>query len=413
MLEKPFAGIADALPDGDRLLRLLPFLAVLLLFGGVRTLPRAARPFFVALVSGSTLLNLYSGEARPYGLLALLGLTLFLLSLEGRETPRRLAAIAAVSALSLYTHYLGILTVAALVPLALRARRWRAAAALLAGAALFAPWVPVLRAQPAGAVAWMREGAPASIVGFLSAFGGVGRFSAQFGPPAPVLFFAAAAAGIAALAGVLARARRDRAVREAAAFVLLVLGGALAVSVWRPIAFAGRTELAVLPVWIWALARSAPESRPLRGLCVAIAALGCLVTLGAALGPQAAPPNEAVTESLSRVAEPQDSVLAAASFYLPARLAADRGRLRAEVEPLSPDLEAHPGWFVPALPGDDEERRVAAAAARRRPGSRVFLVIPPPYATPGLVRALSAPGGRVRELMRSSDARVLLWTRDR
>jgi hypothetical protein len=414
VLEKPFALLADRFAEGDRLLRVPSFLAVLLLFAAARTLPRGAARFsFVALLSGSALLNLYAGEARPYALLASLCLALFLFALRGEETGRRLLACTVVAALALYTHYLALFAVAALVTLTLRARRWRSCSALMVGAALFAPWAPVLRGQPAAAVAWMRESAVASVVGFLSAFGGVGRFSSQFGPPAPLLFFGGAAAGALSLVWLLARARIDRDVRDAAAFVILVLGGALAVGVLKPIVFAGRTELAVLPVWIWGLARSVPESRPLRKASVAITALGFVATLGAELHPHAPPAAETVTESIARVAQPGDSVLAAASFYLPARLASERGRMAAEVEPLPAELAAHPGWFVPALPGADEERRVAEAAAKTPPGRRLFLLLPPAFATPGLAKAIAAPSGRARELMRSPDAVVLLWTRDR
>jgi hypothetical protein len=414
VLEKPFALIADRFAESDPLLRVPSFLSVLLLFAAARTLPRgAARSSFVALLSGSALLNLYAGEARPYALLAVSCLALFLLALRGRETGRRLLACAGVTAIVLYTHYLALFAVAALLALALRARRWRSCAALLSGAAIFVPWIPVLRAQPPAAVAWIRETAPASVVGFLSAFGGVGRLSSQFGPPVPLLFFGGAAAGALSLVWLLAHARLDPDVRDAAAFVILVLGGALLVGVWKPIAFAGRTELAVLPVWFWGLARAAPESRTLRRSCVAITALGFLATLGAAFQPHPPPASEAVTENIARVAQPGDRVLAAASFYLPARLASERGRLVAGVEPLPAELVAHPGWFVPALPGADEERQIAEAAAKTPPGRRLFLVIPPAFATPGLARAFAAPGGRARELMRSPDAVVLLRTRDR
>jgi hypothetical protein len=414
LLEKPFARIAESSGSPGDLLRAPAFLAVLLLFAAARVLPRGApRSWFLALLSGSALLNLYSGEARPYGLLALLCLSLFLLATRGAETGRRLAGVGLVSALALYTHYLTLFAVLALLIVTAASRRWRSCAALLAGAALFAPWIPVLAIQPREAVAWMHEGSGASMLGFLSALGGVGRVPAPFGPPPPpALFLAGAAAGALGLALLLSRARSDREARNAAAFVVLVLAGVLAAGLRNPIAFAGRTELAVLPVWIFGLAASTPASRAIRGACAAIAGLGLLATLAVVLPSRAPSAPLVVAETIGRVAGPGDSVVAAAAFYLPARLAHETGRLRAPVRSLPAELEEHPGWFVPSLPGAAEERLLSSALAAVAPGRRLFLVVPPDYATPGLARVLDGSGGRARFLMRSRDALVTLWTRD-
>ncbi len=286
--EKPLAAWADGLAQGDWLIRAPSFLAALALFLGVRALPAGiARGVFVLLLSGSTLLNLYAAEARPYAVLALLALWLFLLSLRGEERGRRLLAAAGVTALALYTHYLALFAVAALVLLTAAARRRKSCAALLAGSAAFLPWIPVLRAQPRAAVAWVNEPFAATAAGFLSAFGGVGRVPGPFGPPVPAaLFFAGAAAGGLALALVLWRGRHDQDARESSAFVLLVLIGVVAASLWRPIVFAGRTEMVVLAVWIWGLASAARSSRILRWTAAAAASLGFAATASLVLRPQ-------------------------------------------------------------------------------------------------------------------------------
>ena len=258
----------------------------------------------------------------------------------------------------------------------------------------------------------MHEAPIDSLVGFLSSLGGVGRVPAPFGPPVPTaLFLAGVAAGVLALFFLLVQANRDRAVRKPMVFVLLVLLGALVAGEWRPVAFAGRTELVVLPVWLWGLARAIPASRPLRQVCAASVVLGLCATLSVVMAAHPPSPPVAVTETITRVAAPGDLVVAATGFYLPARLVRERGRLAAAVEPLSEDLAQHPGWFVPALPGSAEEHSLAAAAAEVAPGRRLFLVMPPAYATPGLANTLTALGGRARELMRSPDALVILWTR--
>jgi hypothetical protein len=115
---------------------------------------------------------------------------------------------------------------------------------------------------------------------------------------------------------------------------------------------------------------------------------------------------------LSRAARRDDVVVAAAGFYLPLRLEADRGRLAAAVRALPEEAAEHPGWFVPALPAENEQRALEREAAALRPGGRLFLVVPPPYATAALLAALEAPmsGGRVRELVKTPNLVVILRT---
>ncbi len=414
LLEKPFAALAGARPDAGPLLRVPSFLAALLLFAGAATLPRGrSRDAFVGLAAASVLVTLYAAEARPYALLALLSFAAFRLALSGSETPGRLLALALVAAAALYTHYLAILAMGALFALALSARRWPSSAALAAGGAAFLPWVPVLAAQPPAATSWMLESTPDSLLGFVSALGGVGRIPAPFGGPAPnALFLAGAAAGGFLLAVAASRARADRELRRALVFVAGVLAAALLAARWRPIAFAGRTEMAVLPVWFWALGRTASARTAARAGVVVAALLGLGATAAVVAGgsPRTEPAD--VAAALVDVARPGDRIVAAASLYLPLRREADRGRLAGSLEALPSELAAHPGWFVPALPGPDESRAVARAIAELPPGGRLYLVIPPAYATPELSAALAAPGGRSRELARGPDALVILRTRD-
>ena len=412
VLEKPFALLADRVKDGDAWLRAPSFLAALGLLGFARTLSAGmARGIFVLLVSGSVLLNLYAGEARAYALLALLALALFILSLRGAETARRVVATAAVAALALYVHYLALFVVAALLLLAARAKRRRSCAGLVLGSLAFLPWIPILRAQPAAAIAWIREPAAASAGGVLSALGGVGRVPGTFGTlPWPVLYFGGVAVGVACLALVALASRRDRDAAESLAFVVLVLAGVLAAGLIQPILFPGRTELAVLAVWIWGIASASRGSRALRVAAVAAAALGIAATIGLARQPHPLSTPAAVAESLARAAEPGDSVVAAGAFYLPARLASERGRLVAPVHALPDELSKHPGWFVPALPGRPEEDLLASTLAATTPGSRLFLVLPAPYQTEAVNRVLSTSNGDARALVRSRDAAVTLWT---
>ena len=231
---------------------------------------------------------------------------------------------------------------------------------------MFIPWLPVLRGQPPEATGWMRESVSGSVAGFLSALGGVGRVPGPFGgPPPTALFLAGVAAGIVLLGALahVAVARGDAEVRRALVFTVLVLGGALCAGAWRPVAFAGRTEMAVLPVWIWGVARAAGESRTSRGGGAAAALFGVAATCAVVLRPAAIPAGD-VTAALLATARPADVVVAAGGFYLPLRLEAERGRLPARVRALPREIEAHPGWFVPALPADADARAIERELGR-------------------------------------------------
>ena len=110
---------------------------------------------------------------------------------------------------------------------------------------------------------------------------------------------------------------------------------------------------------------------------------------------------------LSGVTRPGDVVVAAGGFYLPLRLEAERGGIAADVRALPEEAAAHPGWFVPALPGREDAERIRRTAAGLRPGGRLFLVVPPAYATPELVAALQS-GGLTRVIAETRDVVVIL-----
>ncbi len=410
LLEGPFARAAGS-PARDPLLRLLSFAASLLLFLAARSLPRGtARSWWIALCSCFALGNLYAAEARAYALLSLLCLGVFLLAVVAPETAGRLAALWALAAAALWAHYLAIFAVAAALVIALARRRLRSALALAASAAAFAPWVPVLLRQPRDAMAWMREPGGLLVPGLLSALGGAGRIPGPFGPMPPfVLLASGACLGAALLVLVALAARRDPEVQGALLFVLLVLAFAVAASLGRPIAFAGRSELAVLPVWMWAVARAAPGRRGLSAAAFLAAALGLGTTLLVSFGPHPRSTPASAVESVVRLARPGDAVLAGPGFYLPALLASDRGRLAARVVPLPAGDQPHPGWFV-AWPLSAEDVRGAVRAADSvPPGSRLFLLLPPAYSQPAMMVPL-ATRGVLQEIVRQPDGVLPVWT---
>ena len=411
LLERPFAR-ADAEPHRDPLVRILPFAAAAALSFAARwMLPGSPRAWWIALCSGFALINLYSAEARAYAPLALAVLITFGFGVVARETPLGLAALFAAAAASLWMHYLGLLAIGAALLLALVRGRGRSALALIAAFAAFAPWCPILAAQPPEAMAWLRETPSRSLFGFVSALGGVGRIPAPFAdaPILGVLESAGALVGILLAVSLLAEARHDSDARDALLYVTIVLALALAASLWRPIAFAGRSEMAVLPVWLWAMARAAPRRRAAAAAAGGAVALGLAATLVAAFGPHPLSTASAAVERVTKIARAGDAVLAGPGFYLPAVLAADRGRLAARVASLPSADAAHPGWFVawPLRSGDVADAEKTAATIG--PGARLFLLLPPEYSRPELMDPL-ARRGSLHELVRQTDGVLTVWT---
>jgi hypothetical protein len=409
LLEKPFVAAAEGLRLSDSLARLLPFLALLLLFTGARSLsPGPPRRRFLLLAASSPFLLLYAAEARAYSLLALLGFALFLLCTNDAPGLRRTAVIALTTALFLWTHYLAIFLVASLFVVALVQRRRLSALGIGAGILLFLPWLPVLLAQPEAATSWIREPVRASAVGFLAALGGGCRVPDPFGRPLPEpLFLLSCAAGIALLASLLLLKPAQPQTRAGRAVVLLTLGGILATSFWRPVAFAGRSEMAVLPIWLWLLVRSGEESRTMRQAAGAAAILGAVASLLLLVSPRPTRPYASLVARLESDARNGDAVIATANLYLPARLARDRGRLEADLLALPTDLADHPGWFVARPLSETDYAMLAREIARVRPDRSVFLLMDTPYWTPRLGQPLAARGP-VRPVDRFPDAVLLV-----
>ncbi len=405
LLEKPFVAVAESLGLPDSVARLLPFLALLLLFAVARSLPRGEpRRRFLLLAASSPFLLLYAAEARAYALVALLGLVLFLLTVQDAPGLRRITLIALATALLLWIHYLAIFLVASLLVVTVIQERWRSALAIGVGAALFLPWLPVLLAQPDAATAWIREPVGLSAVGFLAALGGGIRVPDPLGRPLPEpLFLLACAAGIALLVSVLLLRTRQPQARAGRAVVLLTLTGILAASFWRPVAFSGRSEMVVLPIWLWLLARSSEESLAVRrglGAAAAVAAVSSLLLFSS---PRPVRPYAALVARVEAEAHDGDLVVATANLYLPARLAQDRGRLAADLHALPADLADHPGWFLSRSPSQADYRQLAQDLARVKPDRSVFLLLDPAFWTPNLQQILAARGP-LRPLARFPDA---------
>jgi hypothetical protein len=413
LLEKPFVSAGEKSFSTDVLARLLPFAATLVLFAGALALSTAAaRRRFLLLSAASPLLLLYSAEARAYALLALLGFSLFALALVHPERPRLFAPILLLSAAILYTHYLGIFVVGALVIVAAAEKRRRSLLALLAGAATFAFWIPVMARQPRQAVVWMHETPSELVTGILSSLGGAGDIPRPFGPALPTALVAAGVVLALILAVALAgQWRADTELRRGSAFLVLFFGGVVFVSFVRPVAFAGRTEMAILPVWMWMVSRAANRSRLARIALLAVTAVAAASSAILLTVPREPPASSRALEFVERVARPGDVLIAGAHFYLPARLDADRGRLKIPVHAFPPEQAEHPGWSEPIRMRKEDMAAVADVLERAGPNARVFFEMPPSYA--GVLDGLLRTRGISKEIVSTAEIVVLVWSRDR
>ena len=97
------------------------------------------------------------------------------------------------------------------------------------------------------------------------------------------------------------------------------------------------------------------------------------------------------------------------AFYLPARLAKDRGALTATLQGFPREVESHPGWFPLRAPPEGSYGELEAALASRPKDSRVWLAVHPLFATRRM-REVLAGRGTVREALRGTDVLVMVWT---
>ena len=377
LLESPFVRLAEFC-GAEWIVRILPFAAL----SAVLLLPlrrrASAGPSYFLLAATSPLLFFYSADARAYALLAAFSFLLFLSAFRFRHGAATLGASFLFSAALPWTHYLGVFVVAASLALTALEKKGKSFLAQLAGAATFAFWLPSALAQPPASLSWSEETLSESIFGALEKFGSWSSYPGYlsgYRAPWPLL---GALLGSALILGSLRLIRRRR-IREALCFAFVPILLAALASFWRPIFFTGRTEMATLPVALWAFARASRRSRFVGySVRVAAAAGGAVILLSVARLP-GDPPYAVTARYLAQNVSPGDAVVAADANYLPIRLLSDRGTLRGALLGLPSPIESHPGWFEPGVVAnaDEERRRLERHLLRLRSGSRAFFVIPP------------------------------------
>ncbi|MGH9443637.1 MAG: hypothetical protein ACRD16_15340 [Thermoanaerobaculia bacterium] len=400
-LSLPFVRAGERL-HFDPAARLLSFGALALLFVAFGPRYSGGRRFAVLLAS-SPLIFFYSGEARPYALLSAVSFALFLAAVRAPDT-RRSRVVAALSAAVLpWIHYLGLFVVAGSVILCAIRKRWGLAALQAAAASLFLAWLPVAIDQPPLSIAWnFSSDSPA--LRAPQAFGFWGGLPAYFSAWRPPAAWAGIALGFAILLAALAAARKSSAVRGALAFSLLPLALVAAANFFRPVYFPGRTEMATLPVALWAFARASRRSAAVNLLTLVAAGAGLAGIAFSVLSPAGPFPYSETAKFLAARSKPGDLLVAADANYLPLRLKRDRGEVRARLIGLPEEIESHPGWFEPSPASriDAEQARIRQEIAAVPAGGRIDFAIPPDAALRDLAqrslgnqrrRVLQPPGG--------------------
>lgn len=412
-IEVPLTAVARG-GRSDIAARLIPFVSVALLWGWNRKPPYGAGHRYVLLLAASPLLFCYAGEARQYGLLALLSFVLFLAVFRAGATTKSLVAAGIVAAALCWTHYLGLLVTGSSILICLIRKRWPQAAAQTAGALTFAIWFPTALNQPAGALRWSGETFSGSFAGLLEKFAFWGNLPPYFTAGKFAAPLGGALLGAAILAVLFSTARRHCDETDAIFFAFLPLCLAALASVWRPVYFSGRTEMATLPVALWAIARSARRSTLLRGLTNISIAAGILSIVWILIRPAPRPPYSVTADAVAQTVKPGDVVFAAEEEYLPLRLLHQRGKLVADLYAIPREGARHPGWFTLGLPPDapQEQQIVESILHGLAPGGRAAFAIPPDPPLRGLVapllrrhhvEGLHPPGGYAALLLLSSD----------
>ena len=409
-------------PRAAMLLRVVPFL------GGARALRRRARRcrrgaprrWWIALCAGFALVNLYAAEARAYGLLALAGLG----DLPARRRPSRRIARPPRGALPRPRRPRSGSTISPSSSSARRSARavgrrsWIGAASARRGARrLRAVGLRSSRSQPAEAMAWTRETLARRCPGLpVSALGGVGRIPGALRRRcSPGATLAGALVG-AALAVLLVRRplgrgpcvrraplRGDRARTRARGLAL------------APVAFAGRARWRCSPSGCGRSPARAPgrptlaPSRP-----GAVGRPDSLATLVVAFGPHPRSTRGLGDDERGpRLARPGDTLARRTRVSPSGARRVDRGRLAGSRRGASAESDA-------ATPGLVHRRREpappkSASYARTWTSLPGLAALPAPAAlvhTPAVMRILFARG-TVREIVRQTDAVLLVWSASR
>jgi len=379
----------------DPVVRLLSFAALAALFGALR--PRfAGGNRFPLLLAASPLIFFYSSEARPYALLAAVSFGLFLAAFRARDGWKSRLAVAVAAGALPWIHYLGILVVGGSTIVCAIRKKWRTLLLQILGASAFLPWLPTALRQPPLSMAWNRETSVSSSLSLLGAFGSWGSLPGYFTAWRTPVPWLGAVLGIGLVVAAARVSVKQEAIQNALAFALFPVGLALVASVFRPVYFPGRTEMATLPVALWAFARAARRSPAANLLTRAAVAAGFLAILMSLLLPPGPFPYRATARFLEKQAGPADLVVAGDSNYLPLRLAKDRAALAPALLGLPSEIQEHPGWFEP-LPLSErgaEIERLRTAIAGVAPGNDVFFAIPPDPALRDLAERSLEPGAR-------------------
>lgn len=384
LLPFPAPGPADALVRVLSALLALAHVPLLLAIG--RRLGAVERGALAAvLLSAGPIAAYFATEGRGYALASLLLLASFERLLALREVPTAPRALAAgvLAGAAFLSHYLAAFPLVGLATL-LRGTSDRARRSfLLAGtvaAALVAPWVPTLLAQPRASMAWVVPEPPLDRIARLLLNSVLG-----FDLPGEGVLFPAAAALLVLLVAV----RASRVGDPVAPAFLVALGLQGAAGLLEPrLLLPERSAFLLLPLAALVVASAG------RVVAGAVAVVGAVFLAMQAPGWTRESPQEMVAGYLLPAARSGARIVAVGLLGPELDYRLTRSGVSGAVASFPSEVERHPGWYDDAaLPA---ERLAAEAAARLAgPDAPRFLVLPKGLsASEALRRAAGSRGGR-------------------
>lgn len=314
----------------------------------------AAAWIAAALVAPHPLLLAAASDARAYALLAAIAAGALLLA-EGPLDRRRAGGLTVVLAVGCWLHSLGLLLVGGCfvaTSLHLAAERRRAWIAVLVALILHLPWLPIMAAQPAQALAWMTgalERAPAFARWLLPVI--QVSPSADLAPWLDVTATPVAVVipGAAVWLLLLVHARKSGPgwMLLTAPWAAMALVPLLVTLVARPLYFPGRIDTLWLCAAVTLAASGASHRRGTIALAIALAVAGSLTCVRTLRAWNASPPGpeHLIARTITELVTPGDRIVLTGWWWLGVRHSLGLQAERYSWSTFPHDVAAHPGWY--------------------------------------------------------------------
>jgi len=332
---------------------------------------------------------MWGSEGRAYSLLSLGVALSFWAAARLHAAQSRWLPLAGGLAFTLYTHALGLLVVGATVAAGWRRARRAALWAALVALVLFAPWIPVMLAQPPEAMGWVeswRERLSLLAFGPWRLLPPLAPWGATLEAPVPPAWVQ----GLAAATTLVALPWEASWVWWLVAIPTAGLLGGAALGV--PVFFPGRGEAVFLGPFLGLLARGATSWRKLLLAILVACGLGGSLWVVQSWGEAGPRPEVLLAKRLLQEAD-RGLVVTTGWWWLDLRANLPGGW---EVVHLPRAAERHPGWYLPGKEKPAPEE-LAALGERirqvRQQGLPVAFVLAPGLAESQKASALAAEAG--------------------